>query len=402
METTLSQLLMVLMSFALLFHLGTSLNYLRNRKHISCIPQLCDEDTNNPINNCDTDLSVCIPCRNEEQNLRKTLDSLLDQTKKNILILILNDQSTDGTQSILDKYMLKYPNIKVIQGKDKPEDWLGKNWACHQLSEQVSTKLMVFQDADVWLSPTALERITQLLYAYDALTVWPHQKLLSFFEQLIIPSVYYSLFTLFPAVYLHRKPKWLPSFLHSRFKELFTAANGQFMAFNKATYFNIGGHYAVRNDVVEDMALARLVKRSNHSMGMYHGQQTIFCRMYHSANEVWDGFGKNFLQGFPNIFTFMLMGLLHLLVFILPVIILIISYWVDYATLSELVITLVFASLSVLTYTLQRLSLDRLFDWNPMYSLLHIFSVIWFQALAIRLIWNKLGGRKVKWKGRPI
>ena len=124
--------------------------------------------------------------------------------------------------------------------------------------------------------------------------------------------------------------------------------------------------------------------------------------MYHSANEVWDGFGKNFLQGFPNIFTFMLMGLLHLLVFILPVIILIISCWVDYATLSELVITLVFASLSVLTYTLQRLSLDRLFDWNPMYSLLHIFSVIWFQALAIRLIWNKLSGRKVKWKGRPI
>jgi hypothetical protein len=46
--------------------------------------------------------------------------------------------------------------------------------------------------------------------------------------------------------------------------------------------------------------------------------------------------------------------------------------------------------------------LDRLFDWNPMYSLLHFFSVIWFQALAIRLIWNKLSGRKVKWKGRPI
>jgi hypothetical protein len=124
--------------------------------------------------------------------------------------------------------------------------------------------------------------------------------------------------------------------------------------------------------------------------------------MYHSANEVWDGFGKNFLQGFPNMFTFMVMGLMHLLVFILPVIILIISYWVDYATHSEHVTTLALASLSVLTYTLQRLSLDRLFDWNPMYSLLHFFSVIWFQALAIRLIWNKLSGRKVKWKGRPI
>ena len=93
METTLSQLLLLLMSFALLFHLVTSLNYLRNRKHISCIPHLSSKDTNNPINNCDTDLSVCIPCRNEEKNLRKTLDSLLVQTKKNISILILNDQS---------------------------------------------------------------------------------------------------------------------------------------------------------------------------------------------------------------------------------------------------------------------------------------------------------------------
>jgi chlorobactene glucosyltransferase len=402
METTLSLLLMVLLSFALLFHLGTSLNYLRNRKHISCIPQLENEDTNNPVNNYDADLSVCIPCRNEEHNLRNTLDSLVAQTKKNISILILNDQSTDGTQPILDEYSLKYSHIKVIQGKDKPEGWLGKNWACHQLSEKVSTKLIVFQDADVWLSHNALERITQLLHTYDALTVWPHQKVLSFFERLIVPSVYYSLFTLFPAAYLHRKPRWLPAFLYPRVKVLFTAANGQFMAFNKATYSYVGGHYAVRNDVVEDMALARLVKKSNHSMGMFHGKNTIFCRMYQSAKEVWDGFGKNFLQGFPNMFTFIFMGLLHLFVFILPVAIMIISLWAERYTFFEHMPIFVLASLSVFLFTLQRLSLDRLFSWRPLFSFLHIFSVIWFQVLAIRLIWNKLSGRKVKWKGRPI
>ena len=401
MEITLSLVLIALMSFALLFHLGTTLNYLRNRKHIRCIPQ-SEKDTNNPNNNYSTDLSVCIPCRNEEHNLRKTLNSLINHTKKNIFILVLNDQSTDGTQLILDEYSTKYSQIRVIQGKEKPEYWLGKNWACHQLSEQVTTKFMVFQDADVWLSPNTLDSITNLLHSYDALTVWPHQKLYSFFERLIVPSVYYSLFTLFPAAYLHRKPRWLPTFLYARVKELFTAANGQFMAFNMATYCSIGGHYAVRNEVVEDMALARLIKKSPYSMGMFHGKNTIFCRMYRSAKEVWDGFGKNFLQGFPNMLTFISLGLLHLIVFILPVTVPFIIYGFGHGTLYELIAIYVLISLIVLLFTLQRLSLDRLFDWKPSYSFLHIFSVIWFQALAIRLIWNKLSGRKVKWKGRPI
>ena len=401
MEMSVSLLLMSLLSFALLFHVGTSLNYLRNRKHISGIPA-SSEDTNYSNNNTVSDLTVCIPCRNEENNLRKTLTSLVNQTKKNIFILVLNDQSTDGTQLILDEYSTKYSHIKVIQGKEKPEDWLGKNWACHQLSEHVTTKLMVFQDADVWLSPNTLDSITNLLHSYDALTVWPHQKLYSFFERLIVPSVYYSLFTLFPAAYLHRKPRWLPRFLYARVKELFTAANGQFMAFNMETYSYIGGHNAVRNEVVEDMALARLVKRNNHSLGMFHGKNTVYCRMYHTSKEVWDGFGKNFMQGFPNMFTFISMGLLHLLVFIFPVTVPFIIYANGSSTLSYTMYSLVLALLSVCLFTVQRLSLDWLFNWRASYSFLHIFSVIWFQALAIRLIWNKLSGRKVKWKGRPI
>ena len=87
--------------------------------------------------------------------------------------------------------------------------------------------------------------------------------------------------------------------LYPRFKELFTAANGQFMAFNMETYSDIGGHNAVRNEVVEDMALARR-KRNNHSMGMFHGKNTVYCRMYHTSKEVWDGFGKNFGKAFPT------------------------------------------------------------------------------------------------------
>lgn len=401
MEMSVSLLLMSLLSFALLFHVGTSLNYLRNRKHISGIPA-SSEDTNYSNNNTVSDLTVCIPCRNEENNLRKTLTSLVNQSNKNISVLVLDDQSTDGTQQILEEFTKQYSNIKVIQGKEKPEGWLGKNWACHQLSEQITTQKTVFQDADVWLSPTALESITLLLDSYDAITVWPHQKVHSFTERLIVPSVYYSLFTLFPAAYLHRKPRWLPNLLYPRFKELFTAANGQFMAFNMETYSYIGGHNAVRNEVVEDMALARLVKRNNHSLGMFHGKNTVYCRMYHTSKEVWDGFGKNFMQGFPNMFTFISMGLLHLLVFIFPVTVPFIIYANGSSTLSYTMYSLVLALLSVCLFTVQRLSLDWLFNWRASYSFLHIFSVIWFQALAIRLIWNKLSGRKVKWKGRPI
>ena len=100
MEMSVSLLLMSLLSFALLFHVGTSLNYLRNRKHISGIPA-STEDTNYSNNNTVSDLTVCIPCRNEENNLRKTLTSLVNQSNKNISVLVLDDQSTDGTQQTL-------------------------------------------------------------------------------------------------------------------------------------------------------------------------------------------------------------------------------------------------------------------------------------------------------------
>ena len=172
--------------------------------------------------------------------------------------------------------------------------------------------------------------------------------------------------------------------------------------FQYETYSYIGGHNAVRNEVVEDMALARLVKRNNHSLGMFHGKNTVYCRMYHTSKEVWDGFGKNFILSFPNMFTFISMGLLHLLVFIFPVTVPFIIYANGSSTLSYTMYSLVLALLSVCLFTVQRLSLDWLFNWRASYSFLHIFSVIWFQALAIRLIWNKLSGRKVKWKGRPI
>ena len=126
-------------------------------------------------------VSICIPARNEEQVIKRCVTSALDQNYDNFEVLVLDDNSTDDTPVILSRLNRQYSSLKVIQGKPKPKDWLGKPWACQQLSEQSESELLIFIDADVWLESTAVSRSVNALKISDAITVWPKQEIKTFF-----------------------------------------------------------------------------------------------------------------------------------------------------------------------------------------------------------------------------
>jgi len=345
-------------------------------------------------------ISICIPARNEESTIEACVKAACEQLYPDIQVLVLDDASTDATPTILKKLAVEYPKrLSILNGRPKPHNWLGKPWACHQLSQHADGELFIFIDSDTQLNPDFVQNAAYSIQEQklDFATVWPRQFVYSFWEKMLIPMIYHTLLTLLPAIYVYRSPRWLPASIQHRTSPLFAAACGQCMIFTRNGYHATGGHESVKNKVVEDVELARRVKKKKLKMRMFHGLGSITCRMYTSEKEIRNGFRKNFFAGFGyNIPMFLAAGINHLAVFILPPVVLVIA--VFYTNIFVLMLAL---SSSVFII-IQRFLLSWWFRWPYIYGLLHPLAVLWFQYLAIITLWDYLNNRSVRWKGRNI
>lgn len=346
------------------------------------------------------EVAICIPARNEERTIERCVRSALDQQYPNHRVYVLDDDSTDGTTQILDNLKSEFSDkLTIMQGKPKPQNWMGKSWACHQLSNAAEGDIYLFVDADTWLEPEAVAKTVRAMArdVVDFITVWPMQKFGTFWERTVIPLVYFALLTLLPVRYVYRAPKWVPPLFRKEAGALFAAACGQFMAFKKTVYKEIGGHASVKNEIVEDVELAKNIKSAGYRMNMYHGRKTVNCRMYSNAGELWEGFRKNFLAGFSNnVFLFGLMGVLHIITFILPALaipfLFIAGNYFYFALFSGLAILML----------VQRFAIDSWFNWNPLYGLLQPLGVAWFQFLGMQVLNDHFKDEAKVWKGREI
>lgn len=374
----------------------TSIVLLRNRVNFTRL--LSAEHTD--FSGQSPKLSICVPARNEERSIERCILSALAQEYPNFEVIVLDDRSEDATARILAQLSHQYPDrLRVMSGRPKPDDWLGKPWACRQLADTASGDILLFADADTWFEKDMASRVVRTMgrHVIDFLTVWPRQKLGSFWERMIIPLVYYALLSLLPAQYVYRAPRWMPPPLRRLFAPYFAAACGQFMVFKTEAYRAIGGHRAVKDRVVEDVELAKRVKRKGLAMRMYYGGDTVACRMYRSPGEIYRGFRKNFLAGFGHhIPLFGAAGLLHLIVYVLP------FFTLAAGVISNATGLILWSALPVALILYHRILLAFWFGWNPIYGLLHPVAVLWFQYLGIRVLWDYYKGEKTSWKGRPV
>ncbi len=342
-------------------------------------------------------VSICIPARNEALVIERCVTSALKQNYPRFEVLVLDDQSTDGTGEILAKLSGIINNLILIKGKEKPSEWLGKPWACHQLSEAASGDILIFIDADVWLDDDAIPKAVAELTTVDTITVWPEQIVESFWEKQVIPMIYFALYTLLPSRYVEKNPMWLPSFLRTKVAPKFAAACGQFIAFNKNAYSKINGHESVKDQIIEDVELAKNIKRAGLTLKMFHGVSSVFCRMYPSHSEIWNGLRKNFFVGFgKNIVFFLLMAVLHLIIFIAPLFTFVYGFQVNSMEF------LIWSSISLILIFFQRATLNYIFRWDIYSAFTHVLGVLWFQVLGLQCLVDHFKGKSVSWKGREL
>lgn len=254
-------------------------------------------------------LSLLVPARNEAENLKGTLPGLLAQAADEILIL--DDGSEDGTHEVLQGLAGHDPRVRILCGAPLPPGWIGKNWACHQLAERATGDLLVFADADVHWGEGALDAIAAEMERQraDAFSVYPRHRTGSIPERALLPIIDDVLLTL------------LPFPLLSAPVAAAAAGNGQLFAFRREAYEAVGGHAALRDEILEDVRMAQRVRAFGLKLGLALGGTVLGVRMYRSYGDMVGGLAKSLLAAHGGSRLLMAAAAAwHLTVYTLPVV----------------------------------------------------------------------------------
>ena len=227
--------------------------------------------------------------------------------------------STDTTGEIAARIAATEPRLHIVTAKaGPPPGWLGKANACHQLylavQEHSDPGYLLFTDADVRHAPSMLSHALATAQANEAglLSIFPRQITLTWAERLAVPVMQqWAVYGILP----------LPLAFSMRTGPAFAAANGQFMLFSREAYEACGGHATVRANILEDVNLARAVKRAGYRAMLADGGALVQTRMYTTPSEVWQGYSKNIYAFFGHSPLFLSLGVLTLaLLYVVPLI----------------------------------------------------------------------------------
>ncbi|MDD5338848.1 MAG: glycosyltransferase [Dehalococcoidales bacterium] len=229
-------------------------------------------------------ISILIPARDEEKNIRNCVESLQAQDYPNFEILVLDDNSTDDTASIVKELAVNDKRIRLYSGKMLPDDWAGKPFACYQLAQKASGDWLLFVDADTIHEPHMLRSTLAVAIEEKAslLSGFPRQLATSFSQKVIIPVFYFILLTWIPLWLLHQTKKPKPSM-----------AIGQFFFFAKDEYWRIGGHEAVKDKIVEDVLMGiEVTKHGGRHIAIDLSPVTA-TNMYDDMGSTWRGLARS-------------------------------------------------------------------------------------------------------------
>jgi glycosyltransferase involved in cell wall biosynthesis len=247
-------------------------------------------------------VSILIPARNEADDILTLLQSIAQQNYQNYEVIVLDDNSSDNTFALCEEFARSHKNFKAIKGEVLPAGWLGKNFACYQLAQQATGNYFLFLDADEKIEDglinSAIHRMN--LRGLSLLSLFTNQTMVTTGENMVVPLMHYILLNLLPLrlVYLVKSAA-------------VAAASGQFMLFNAEDYNKNQWHQLVKNKVVEDVEIMKIVKASKLNGEALLANGMISCRMYKGYNQAVNGFGKNFLAAFNyNVFGFLIYLLL--------------------------------------------------------------------------------------------
>ena len=205
-------------------------------------------------------VSVLVPARNEANAICRLISDVLASRGVQIELLILDDESTDGTGDLVAKMATDEPRLQLLRGTPLPDGWCGKQFACATLAKHASNEILLFLDVDVSLAPDAINRSLAYLdiSRADLVSGFPKQITHSFLEWLVLPLIHYLLLGYLP---IHRS-RLLGEVLFSPKKPTRTSMESLFTKTrstkpNKRMLLSVDLHYKTTAKLVQSSSLSK-------------------------------------------------------------------------------------------------------------------------------------------------
>ena len=333
-------------------------------------------------------ISIIVPARDEERSIEACVRSLLAQTAPDFEVIVVDDRSTDATGEILARIAREDDRLAVISGAALPAGWVGKPWALHQGAALARGAWLLFTDADSVHAPASVTSALAFVRErhVDALSTITQQALGTLAERAILPSILGLIF-----------------FSQGNFRQLNdpaqtqrALANGQYLFMSRRAYDALGGHAALRNEIVEDVEFARRFKADGRfRLLMAGGTDLAEVRMYHSFREIWNGFTKNIYYGPRGNLWALGGGVLFIasISFVPPLLALNAAARRRPLEALEALMTTA-ALMATAGWAVSSVGLDRRLGWfQPVGTTV-------LAAITINSTFAVLSGRGVKWRGR--
>ncbi len=352
-------------------------------------------------------VTVIVPARNEARNIENCVSTILGSDYPHFDLVVLDDRSTDDTAQRATQTAHTIPGgaerLSVVMGAPLPDGWFGKPWACHQAVQHARGDVFLFTDADTTHDATLLGRSVASMEdsSADALTLIARQLMYTFWERVVQPHVFFMIGWRFGDLARLYDPVLVGA---NRWRK--AIANGQFIMIRRDAYEAIGGHEAVKNEVVEDLRLAQEIVRSGRGLAMRDAQDVFSTRMYRSFSDLAEGWTKNLWTGATQAFgragagTLTAAAVLGILTFwVIPPLVLGISVFASalgYPMTSPTAWTLwsgATVGISAIFWT----AVTARFRAPAVYGLFYPLGAAVLAALLVR---SGMRGTRIEWKGR--
>ena len=340
-------------------------------------------------------VSVLVPARNEERRvLAECIRSILAQDYERFEVIAVNDRSTDETGAILETLAKSDDRLRVIEGEEPPAGWLGKPYAMQQAFRHARGEWVLATDADMIFDKAALRTAMNRTVEEkgDAMTLIPHFEAHSFWERIMIPTWVWVLlmFTLF---YRTSNPK-----THG------AVGIGGFFLMRRTVLERIGGYEALKDEVMEDVRLAEMIKRSGARLFTEHAPNLLKTRMYRNFAEMWECSTKNWFSGMKFSLPFALAGVfsMYLMSVVPPLIALASGVWIVLGVRAHLWLLFIPAALSWLLQVLVLAMVSLRSEVSPAYALTAPLGLGLLYAMLFDSSIRITTGKGVTWKGRRV
>lgn len=378
-----------LLVFAWLVSVVLTLYGLSRQKPLLPAGDLCTRLSDAPL------VSILVPARNEQHRvLADCIRSILAQDYGRFEVIAVNDRSTDATGAILETLAKSDERLRVIEGQELPAGWLGKPYAMQQAFTHARGEWILATDADMIFDPLALRTAMDrtLEEKGDAITLIPHFEASSFWERVMIPT-WAWVFLMFTLFYRSGHPKTQGA-----------VGLGGFFLMRRTLLEGIGGYEALKNEVMEDVRLAEMIKRSGARLLTAYAPNLVSTRMYSNFGEMWECSTKNWFSGVKFSLPFALLCVLsmYLMSVVPPLIALVSAIGIAAGLSSDLWLLLIPAALSWFLQVLLLAIISIRSKVSPAYALTAPLGLGLLYAMLFDSSVRITTGKGVTWKGRRI